>query len=110
MSESETDTVNTETPAGTGKAEAASARAATVRTVTGRVVSDKMDKTVTVLVERRERHPIYGKYIRRSSKVHAHDERNECRRGDVVTVRECRPISKSKSWVVANIDTRVADA
>ena len=77
-----------------------------VRTVTGRVVSDKMDKTITVLVERRVKHPVYGKYITRSSKVHAHDENNECRTGALVTVRETRPISRPKTWARVSIDER----
>jgi len=68
------------------------------RTLQGRVVSDKMDKTVTVLVERKVKHPIYGKFVRRSTKVHAHDENNECMIGDVVVVEQCRPLSKSKTW------------
>ncbi len=68
------------------------------RTLQGRVVSDKMDKTVTVVIERRVKHPLYGKFVRRSTKVHAHDENNECRIGDVVVVEQCRPISKTKSW------------
>jgi small subunit ribosomal protein S17 len=68
------------------------------RTLQGRVVSDKMDKTVTVLVERKVKHPIYGKFVRRSTKVHAHDETNECKIGDVVVVEQCRPLSKSKTW------------
>jgi len=67
------------------------------RTVEGRVVSNKMDKTVTVLVERQVKHALYGKYIRRSSKLHAHDEDNACNEGDVVRVSECRPLSKSKN-------------
>ncbi|MCW3481709.1 30S ribosomal protein S17 [Neisseriaceae bacterium JH1-16] len=71
-----------------------------VRTLTGKVVSDKMDKTVTVLVERKVKHPIYGKVIRRSKKFHAHDEQNEYREGDVVVISESRPLSKSKTWVV----------
>jgi len=74
------------------------------RTATGRVVSNKMDKTVTVLVERRVKHPVYGKYITRSSKIHAHDEKNECGIGDQVTVEETRPISKSKTWNLVRID------
>lgn len=80
----------------------------TVRTLTGRVVSDKMDKTITVLVERRVRHPIYGKYITRSSKLHAHDEKNECRVGDVVTVYETRPLSRTKTWALLRIEEKAA--
>ena len=76
------------------------------RTLTGRVVSDKMDRTVTVKVERRVRHPLYGKIIRRSTKVHAHDEENSCRIGDTVRVVECRPISKSKTWRLVEIVER----
>lgn len=68
------------------------------RKVTGRVVSDAMDKTVTVLVERRVKHPLYGKFIRRSSKIHAHDEANACSQGDLVTIEQCRPMSKTKAW------------
>jgi small subunit ribosomal protein S17 len=80
----------------------------TSRTATGRVVSNKMDKTVTVLIERRVKHPVYGKYITRSSRIHAHDENNECGIGDVVTVQETRPISKSKSWKLLCIDESAA--
>ena len=68
------------------------------RSLTGRVVSDKMNKTVTVLIERKVPHPLYGKVVRRSRKYHAHDETNECQTGDLVTIEECRPISKSKAW------------
>jgi len=68
------------------------------RTLQGRVVSDKMDKTITVLIERRVKHPLYGKFVRRSTKVHAHDENNECKMGDVVLVEQCRPLSKTKTW------------
>ncbi|HHI75754.1 MAG TPA: 30S ribosomal protein S17 [Gammaproteobacteria bacterium] len=75
-----------------------SEQAAGNRTLQGRVVSDKMDKTITVVVERRVKHPLYGKFVRRSTKVHAHDENNECRVGDVVVVEQCRPLSKTKSW------------
>lgn len=71
-----------------------------VRTLTGTVVSDKMDKTVTVLVERKVKHPIYGKIIRRSKKFHAHDENNEFKAGDIVVISESRPLSKTKTWVV----------
>ncbi len=78
------------------------------RVVTGRVVSNKGNQTITVLIERREPHPVYGKYVRRSTKVHAHDEKNECNEGDLVTVRESRPYSKTKSWVLASIDERAA--
>ena len=73
------------------------------RTETGRVVSDKMDKTITVLVERRVKHPLYGKYVKRSTKLHAHDEHNECKEGDVVTIEECRPLSKSKAWRLVKV-------
>lgn len=76
------------------------------RTASGRVVSTKMDKSIVVLVERRVKHPVYGKYITRSSKVHAHDAENDCREGDKVTVREVRPISKTKTWVLVSIDER----
>ncbi|GAC32462.1 30S ribosomal protein S17 [Paraglaciecola polaris] len=76
------------------------------RTVQGRVVSNKMDKTITVAVERKVKHPIYGKFIKRTTKLHAHDETNQCNEGDVVTVRECRPLSKSKNWMLVNIVTK----
>jgi len=78
----------------------------TGRILSGRVVSDKMDKTITVLIERRVKHPMYGKYLTRSSKVHAHDEKNECRIGDLVTVRETRPLSRTKTWTLVSIDER----
>ncbi len=81
---------------------------ATNRTLTGRVVSNKMDKTITVLVERRVKHPRYGKFIRRSTKVHAHDEQNQCRIGDTVTVEQCRPLSKSKSWRLVRVDEQAS--
>jgi small subunit ribosomal protein S17 len=73
------------------------------RTLSGRVVSDKMDKTVTVLVERKVTHPIYGKIIRRSQKFHAHDEANEFHTGDIVLIQECRPLSRTKSWRVTQL-------
>ena len=79
-----------------------------LRTVEGRVVSNKMDKTVTILVERQVKHALYGKYIRRSTKLHAHDEENACNEGDVVRVAECRPLSKSKNWRVVEVVTRAA--
>lgn len=73
-------------------------QAAANRTLQGRVVSDKMDKSVTVLIERRVKHPLYGKFVRKSTKVHAHDENNECQVGDMVVVEQCRPLSKTKKW------------
>ena len=76
------------------------------RTLVGRVVSDKMDKTVSVAIERLIKHPTYGKYIRRTSKVMAHDEANECKTGDRVAISECRPVSKNKAWTVVNVVER----
>ncbi|HEY9100791.1 30S ribosomal protein S17 [Chitinimonas sp.] len=73
------------------------------RSLTGRVVSNKMDKTVTVLVERKVKHPLYGKIIRLSKKYHAHDETNAYGEGDVVTIEETRPLSKTKSWIVTGL-------
>lgn len=80
------------------------------RTLTGIVTSDKMDKTVTVLVERKVKHPLLGKIIRVSKKYHAHDESNECHAGDAVTIEECRPISRTKSWRVAKLDQKAGAA
>ena len=77
--------------------------AANKRQLAGRVVSDKMQKTVTVLVERRVKHPLYGKFITRSSRYHAHDEARECKDGDLVLIEECRPIAKTKSWRVIQL-------
>jgi small subunit ribosomal protein S17 len=74
-----------------------------VRTVSGRVVSDKMDKTITVLVERKVKHPLIGKVIVKSNKFHAHDEKNECKEGDLVTIAESRPLSKTKTWVLSKV-------
>lgn len=74
-----------------------------IRTVQGRVVSNKMDKTITVVVERFVKHPIYGKFMKRSTKLHAHDEDNVCNKGDTVTLRECRPLSKNKSWMLVDV-------
>ena len=81
----------------------------TLRTVEGRVVSNKMDKTVTVLVERQVKHPLYGKYIKRSSKLHAHDADNTWKEGDVVRVTEIAPMSKTKNWRVVEVITRAAE-
>ena len=79
------------------------------RTIVGRVVRDKMDKTVSVAIERTIKHPVYGKYIRRTSKVMAHDAANECKAGDRVAISECKPISKNKAWAVVNVIERAAD-
>ncbi len=76
------------------------------RTLEGKVISNKMDKTITVLVERQVQHPLYGKIIKRSTKFHAHDENNECREGDVVRIAEGRPISKTKAWSLVEIVER----
>lgn len=93
------------TPVQTGAPE----KSSNPRTVTGTVVSNRMDKSITVLIERRERHPVYGKYVRKSKKLHAHDENNECNIGDTVTVIECRPISKTKTWMLKSIDERAQE-
>ncbi|MCW8829483.1 MAG: 30S ribosomal protein S17 [Gammaproteobacteria bacterium] len=85
-----------------------SEEAKNTRTVMGRVVSDKMDKTITVMVERQVAHPIYGKYVKRSTKLHAHDENNECKMGDTVSIEECRPLSKSKSWRLVKVLERAS--
>jgi len=76
------------------------------RTVSGKVVSNKMDKSIVVLIERRIKHPVYGKYIKRSTKIHAHDANNECMPGDEVTIEEIAPISKTKSWSLVSIEER----
>ncbi|MEP4546330.1 MAG: 30S ribosomal protein S17 [Saccharospirillum sp.] len=78
----------------------------TARTVTGQVVSNKAEKTVTVKIERTVTHPIYGKIVKRSTKMHAHDENNECQIGDFVTIEECRPLSKSKTWRLVRVEER----
>lgn len=78
------------------------------RTLMGKVVSDKMDKSITVMVERRVKHPVYGKFVRKSTKLHAHDENNECKEGDVVTIAECRPISKTKTWRLVEVVEKAA--
>ncbi|MGB7815093.1 MAG: 30S ribosomal protein S17 [Methylotenera sp.] len=77
-----------------------------VRSLSGRVVSDKMDKTITVLVERKVKHPLIGKVVVKSNKFHAHDEKNECKEGDLVTITESRPMSKTKTWVVSKVVTK----
>ncbi|MGB5259674.1 MAG: 30S ribosomal protein S17 [Gammaproteobacteria bacterium] len=72
-------------------------------TVTGKVISNKMNKSATVLIERKVKHPVYGKYIRLSTKLHVHDAENACQEGDVVTIEQCRPLSKTKSWRLVEI-------
>ncbi|MCL6232356.1 MULTISPECIES: 30S ribosomal protein S17 [Acinetobacter] len=81
----------------------------TVRTLTGKVVSDKMDKSIVVLIERRVQHPLYGKLIRRSTKLHAHDENNVAKVGDVVSIKESRPMSKTKSWTLVEVVEAAAE-
>jgi len=76
------------------------------RTLTGTVTSDVCDKTVTVMIERRIKHPVYGKYIKRSTKLHVHDENNECGKGDIVVIEQCRPMSKTKSWRLVEIQEK----
>lgn len=77
-----------------------------VRTATGRVVSNKMDKTISVAIERKAKHPMYGKYIKRTTKVLAHDEQNDCNEGDTVSISECRPLSKNKAWRLVEVVKR----
>ena len=81
----------------------------TARTLSGKVVSDKMDKTITVMIERRVKHPVYGKIISRSTKIKAHDENNVCGIGDVVTIKETRPLSRTKSWVLVEVVEKAAE-
>lgn len=80
-----------------------------VRTLTGKVVSDKMDKTISVRIERYVKHPMYGKYVRRSTKLMAHDAENTCKAGDTVTIRETRPMAKNKSWTLVEVVERAAE-
>jgi len=75
----------------------------TARVVTGKVISDKMDKSATVMIERKVKHPVYGKYIRRSTKLHIHDAENACQEGDTVVIEQCRPISRTKSWRLVEV-------
>jgi small subunit ribosomal protein S17 len=95
--------MNAETSNATAGSETAATRKPLVQTVTGRVVSDKMNKTVTVLVERRAKHPIYGKVVIKSNKYHAHDESNECKAGDLVEIQATRKLSKTKAWRVLRV-------
>ena len=79
-------------------------------TLTGRVVSNKADKTITVVIERLVKHPTYGKYVRRRTKLLAHDETNQCHEGDLVTIGQCRPVSKRKAWTLLKVVERADDA
>ena len=90
------------------KADNAVNEAKRIRTITGKVVSNKMNKTVAVSVERKVKHPMYGKYVRKTSKYLAHDEDNACNEGDIVTIAECRPLSKNKSWRLVEIVERAS--
>ena len=85
---------------------AAAAAATNVRTATGLVVSNKMDKTISVAIERKVKHPMYGKYLKRTTKVLAHDEQNDCNEGDTVSISECRPLSKNKAWRLVEVVKR----
>lgn len=80
-----------------------------IRTLTGVVVSDKMNKSATVAVERRVKHPKYGKFVKRSTKFHIHDEQNLCRIGDLVSISECKPMSKTKSWILVNVLSKTSE-
>ena len=82
---------------------------AIARSVTGTVVSNKMEKTITLRVERRVKHPVYGKFVRKSKKIHAHDAENVCSIGDIVTVEECRPLSKTKSWTLKSVEVKALE-
>jgi len=77
-----------------------------IRTLQGKVISNKMDKSITVAIERQVKHPIYGKYIKRTTKIHTHDETNQCNEGDFVAISQCRPLSKTKSWTLAEVVTK----
>ncbi len=81
----------------------------TARTISGKVVSNKMDKSIVVLVERKIKHAVYGKFIKRSTKLHAHDEANECRIGDTVTIKQTRPLSKTKTWALESVDEKAVE-
>jgi small subunit ribosomal protein S17 len=77
-----------------------------IRTLQGTVISDKMDKSITIAIVRQVKHPIYGKFIKRTTKLHVHDEDNVCNAGDLVSIRECAPISKTKSWTLVEVVTK----
>ena len=76
------------------------------RTLQGKVISAKMEKSIVVAIERKVKHPLYGKFMKRTTKLHAHDETNQCNEGDIVLISECRPLSKNKSWTLAKIVTK----
>ena len=100
-----------ESTAGESTAAEAAAQAEKVqRTLTGMVTSDAMNKSITVTIERRIKHPVYGKYIRRSTRLHVHDENNECGKGDVVVIEQCRPMSKTKSWRLVEVVEKAGEA
>jgi len=80
-----------------------------IRTLQGRVISDKMEKSFTIAIARYVKHPIYGKFIKRTTKLHAHDETNQCNEGDLVNITECRPLSKSKTWTLVEVVTKSAE-
>ncbi len=90
----------------TAQTESSQDKVSVQRAVQGNVVSSKMDKSITVLIERQVKHPLYKKFIRRSTKLHAHDEQNECNEGDIVIIEECRPLSKTKSWRLVKVVTK----
>jgi small subunit ribosomal protein S17 len=77
-----------------------------IRTLQGKVISAKMDKSIVVAIERKVKHPLYGKFMKRTTKLHAHDETNQCAEGDIVSIKECRPLSKTKSWTLVEIVTK----
>lgn len=74
-----------------------------IRTLQGKVISAKMDKSIVVAIERKVKHPLYGKFMKRTTKIHAHDETNQCNEGDIVSITECRPLSKTKSWTLVEV-------
>lgn len=76
------------------------------RTLQGKVISAKMDKSIVVAIERKVKHPLYGKFMKRTTKLHAHDENNQCAEGDIVSIKECRPLSKTKSWALVEVVTK----
>ena len=98
--------MSTENPTAEKNAEPTAAPSPGQRLLTGKVVSNKMDKTIAVSIERLVKHPMYGKYIRRTTKLLAHDANNECREGDTVSIKPCRPLSRRKSWMLVRVIER----